>query len=237
MARCAAEDCGRWRPEVLVRRGAGANVDGRWFCSRQCIERMARRRWWMRGRRPRRFRPCRRCGSARFCAITACASRRRSSGRSRRSASRIAPRRAVAAPWALTERQAVLRALAAQAGVSYLANVDAALRSQGPGRVVARRRSRPRRVPIGDAENGRIRVACPAPVPRRALGAFRQLTGWTPEALLVSDDGLADPARQLRQRSPVGISDRPVAEFMQVETLSDAAAGSPRPPRAPATRW
>src|SRR3954466_14417243 len=41
MARCAANDCHRWRPEVL-RRVSGVTISDRWFCSRHCVEQMAR---------------------------------------------------------------------------------------------------------------------------------------------------------------------------------------------------
>ncbi len=43
MPRCSSDDCTRWRPELLARRMAGVTIDGRWFCSQACVERMARR--------------------------------------------------------------------------------------------------------------------------------------------------------------------------------------------------
>src|SRR5262252_3994743 len=44
MARCSAEGCERWYPDLLVRGGAGTTIDSRWFCSEGCVERTTRRR-------------------------------------------------------------------------------------------------------------------------------------------------------------------------------------------------
>src|SRR5206468_8306630 len=44
MARCSAEGCQRWYPDLLVRSGAGTTIDNRWFCSEGCVERTTRRR-------------------------------------------------------------------------------------------------------------------------------------------------------------------------------------------------
>jgi len=43
MPRCARSSCGRWSPRFL-RRDAGISLDGRWFCSIECVEGQARRR-------------------------------------------------------------------------------------------------------------------------------------------------------------------------------------------------
>ncbi len=42
MARCASDGCQRWCPDIFTRRGAGTSIDGRWFCSARCVERMLR---------------------------------------------------------------------------------------------------------------------------------------------------------------------------------------------------
>src|SRR5712672_3330633 len=44
MARCSAEGCQRWYPDLLVRSGAGTTIDSRWFCSEGCVETTTRRR-------------------------------------------------------------------------------------------------------------------------------------------------------------------------------------------------
>src|SRR5947199_9300103 len=44
MARCSADGCRRWYPDLLVRSGAGTAIDNRWFCSESCVETTTRRR-------------------------------------------------------------------------------------------------------------------------------------------------------------------------------------------------
>jgi hypothetical protein len=125
----------------------------------------------------------------------------------------------------LTERQPLLRALAAQAGVSYLANVDGAIVRKAPGGLSSDAVRALGLVPIADAVGGRIRVACPAPLPRRSLGCFRQLTGWTPEVFLVSDSDWPTLIDNYGADVQDGAADRPMAAFVLAQTLSDAAAG------------
>jgi hypothetical protein len=225
MPRCAGDDCGRWRPDVLVRRGAGANIDGRWFCSRECIERMARQLFV--DVRPSiaaipTVPPTRLGAILRHHGVCEPAAVERALEAQRQTGLRLGEQLLT---MGLAERQPLLRALAAQAGVSYLANVDAALVRKAPGGLSSDAVRALGVIPIGEAANGRIRVACPAPVPRRALGSFRQLTGWTPEVLLVSDPDWQTLLENYGVDRQAGSSNRPVAEFMLVETLSDAAAG------------
>jgi hypothetical protein len=122
----------------------------------------------------------------------------------------------------LIERQSLLRALAAQAGVSYLANLDAGMVRKAPGGLSSEAVRAIGLMPIAEAKNGRIRVACPAPLPRRALGSFRQLTGWTPEVFLVSDRDWQ--ALLANHGAELGV-DRATAHFVLAGSLSDAAAG------------
>ena len=78
--------------------------------------------------------------------------------------------------------------LSAQAGVSYLMAVDPACVRSAPGGLSADEVRALGVVPIQVDETNRLLVvACQAPLPRAALSALRQLTGWTPEPLLVSD--------------------------------------------------
>jgi len=61
-------------------------------------------------------------------------------------------------------------------------------------------------------------------VPRRALSAFRRLTGWIPEAYLVSDEDFQQLLRNYGVDVQGEDSVRPLTEFSQTESLSDAAA-------------
>jgi len=87
-----------------------------------------------------------------------------------------------------TNADAVLKGLAAQFGVSYLCAV-------GPSRVhdspagLSRDEVRALNVVPFSVNNtiGSVMVACTAPVPRAALAALRQLTGFVPEPYLVTD--------------------------------------------------
>ena len=224
MPRCAGENCGRWRPDVLVRRGAGASIDGRWFCSRECIERMARH--LLSDVRPAMaviptVPPTRLGTILRHQAACTAADVERALEAQRDSGLRLGEQLLA---MGLIERQSLLRALAAQAGVSYLANVDAAMVRKAPGGLSSEAVRAIGLMPIAEAKNGRIRVACPAPLPRRALGSFRQLTSWTPEVFLVSDHDwqilLANHGAELDPGAA-----RATAHFVLADSLSDAAAG------------
>ena len=118
----------------------------------------------------------------------------------------------------------MLRALAAQAGVGYLAVVDTQGVREAPGGLSPNAVRALGLVPVSEEEEGRIRVACMAPVPRRALSAFRRLTGWIPEAYLVAD---ADFQALVRNYGADVDGERPMREltrFSQTESLADAAA-------------
>lgn len=224
MARCAAEACGRWRPELLVRRGLGVNVDGMWFCSKACVERMARRRLiearpvaaGIPAVPPMRLGALLRhhgvCGAEAIeLALTA------------QQGSRLKLGEQLCAMGA-AERESVLRVLAAQAGVGYLASVDVSTVRDAPGGLSPHAVRALGLVPISGVEEGRIRVACSAPVPRRALGALRRLTGWVPEPYLVADDDYR--ALLANYGADVDASDggTPVTDLVQTASLSDAAA-------------
>ena len=89
------------------------------------------------------------------------------------------------------EWTSVLKALASQNGVPFLASLDpAAIRecSELLGPATARALGL---VPFGaDADRRHVKVACTAPVPRLAMAAFTELTGWTAEPFLVADSAL-----------------------------------------------
>lgn len=224
MARCEAETCGRWCPEMLVRRGVGTYVDGDWFCSRHCVEQMVRRRLidahpvaaGIPAVPPMRLGALLRhhgvCGAE---AIELALQAQRGS--------QLKLGEQLFA-MGVAEKEGVLRALAAQAGVGYLSTIDLDSVREAPGGLSPNAVRALGLVPISEEDEGRIRVACPAPVPRRALSAFRRLTGWIPEAYLVAD---ADFQALLRNYGTSVEGDRPLrslTEFVQTASLSDAAS-------------
>jgi Type II secretion system (T2SS), protein E, N-terminal domain len=224
MARCAAESCGRWRPELLVRRGLGASVDGLWFCSKACVERMARRR--LTTARPTAsgiptLPPIRLGALLRHHGV--CGAEAIEQALKAQRGSRLKLGEQLCAMGA-AERDSVLRVLAAQAGVGYLAAVDVASVRQAPGGLSPHAVRALGLVPISGVEDGRIRVACPAPVPRRALGALRRLTGWVPEPYLVADDDW----QALVDNYGADVDDHSrgagFTELVQTASVSDAAA-------------
>jgi len=82
---------------------------------------------------------------------------------------------------------AVLRALARQAGVRCLSRIDPASVRRAPAdlsRHVVRALSL---IPFCEPLQGTIKVACTSPVPRIALSALRRITGLAPEPYLVTD--------------------------------------------------
>jgi hypothetical protein len=224
MARCAADQCGRWRPEVLVRRGVGTFVDGMWFCSRGCIEQMARRR--LIGARPvaagiPSVPPMRLGALLRHHGV--CGADAIEQALQAQRDSRLKLGEQLFAMGA-AEPRSVLRALAAQAGVGYLADVDAGAVRDAPGGLSPDAVRALGVVPISEVEDGRIRVACKAPVPRRAISAFRRLTAWIPETYLVSDDNFDVLLRNYGRDVEGDRSARSLTEFSQTESLADAAA-------------
>jgi hypothetical protein len=85
---------------------------------------------------------------------------------------------------------ALVKALATQAGVPCLPHLDA--RTVRPCPELGANAVRALGVvPIGvDLEAQHVKVACTAPVPRLALAALRELTGWTAEPYLIPDAAL-----------------------------------------------
>jgi hypothetical protein len=80
----------------------------------------------------------------------------------------------------------LVRALAAQAGVSYLTSVDPARVRRAPGGLTADMVRALGLLPF-EAQDRRLHVICTAPLPRPALRALARLTGWTAEPYLVDD--------------------------------------------------
>mgnify|MGYP003869374977 CR=1 FL=1 len=209
---------------MLVRRGVGNSVDNHWFCSRHCVEQMVRRR--LIDARPvaagiPTVPPMRLGALLRHHGV--CGAEVIEQALEAQRGSRLKLGEQLFAMGA-AEKEGVLRALATQAGVGYLAVIDTDTVREAPGGLSPNAVRALGLVPLGEEDEGRIRVACVAPVPRRALSAFRRLTGWIPEAYLVAD---ADFQTLLRNYGIDVDGDRPVREltqFVQTESLSDAAA-------------
>jgi hypothetical protein len=223
MARCAADACRRWCPDLFARHGAGSSIDSRWLCSARCVEGMARRR--LLAARPQapgiRAVPPPRLGVLlRHVAAVSSEDVNRALAEQRQSGLKLgAQLRAMGA----ADGHTVLRALAAQAGISYIAALDPLCVQDAPGGLSPDAVRALGIVPFNAPERGRIRVAVTAPVPRVAFSALRQLTGWTPEPFLVDDDNWT----ALMQAYGAGLSQQshlPVVEFMRAHSLSDAAA-------------
>ena len=224
MARCSRRECARWRPTVLVRHElAGFRLDDAWYCSSACLELAARRRL----HQARRVPPGRQVPVAPLklgvllihqgvidqpILNEALAEQRRSGlrlGAQLQRSGRIQPADA-------------LRALATQQGASYVTAIDMAAVRQAPGNLPRDAVRALGLVPFAAAEETQtLKVACVAPVPHLALSAMRELTGWTAEAYLVSDEvwptlvEAYGSARAAEDRAP---------QSSTVQDVSDAAA-------------
>src|SRR5262245_39859509 len=121
MPRCAREECRRWRPDAVVRyAGVGLRVDEEWFCSSACVALVAAGR--RRVAKPRPSGPIPlpaprlgtllvHQGAITPAQLDAALAAQKLSGRKLG---------AELVRLGITDQVAVLRALAAQAGVSYL---------------------------------------------------------------------------------------------------------------------
>jgi hypothetical protein len=224
MARCAVDACGRWCPDLFVGRGIGSSIDGQWFCSRACIESMARQRLLeappvavgLPGVPRVRLGAILKAQGA--CSAEALAD---ALARQRETGLRLGEQ---LCEMGVTDGDAVLRALATQFGVRCLTAIDVTTVRDAPGGLSPDAVRALGVVPIGDVDEGRVRVACPAPLPRRALNALRQLTGWTPEVYLVSDGDWKALVRHYGAdvQSGAGAAQRP--EFVRTTSLADAAS-------------
>lgn len=192
MPRCAREDCGRWRPDVLVRRAAlGLRLDGQWFCSSACLELSARERLAA-PRRPatgiRRIAPLRLGTLLLHRGIISASVLREALAAQKETGLKIG---AQLIAMGAASSSDVLRALATQSGIGYLTHVDVSCVREAPGRLSADAIRALGLVPIeADSTIRRLRVACAAPVPRTAIAALYELTQWTIEPLLVADEQL-----------------------------------------------
>ena len=226
MARCSHNDCRRWRPDILVRYARlGLRVDGTWFCSPQCVEFTAKRR--LLGVRPPSSSvppiPELRLGVLLLHqgAITSMQLAKALSAQRHRPAAR----RPVAGHEDGRRRSRAARALGA-GGRQLSDGGRSGVCPVGARRGLSADEVRALGVvPIQVDETNRLLVvACQAPLPRAALSALRQLTGW--------DAGAA--ARQRRRlaaadpRAWVGRDAPSAARRVRARTRHRRARGADR---------
>ena len=187
MARCSRDECQRWRPDALVRRGrSGCQLDGEWYCSPACLqtaasehlsETQSSRRWPTTGPR---------IGSLLVHQQALTAASLRLALRSQL-VTRLPLGRQLE-QMGLVSEAVVLRALSRQAGVSYLASLDISKVRQISEPLSSATLTELGLVAINvNAADQRLKVACIAPVPWPVLRAIHRVTGWTAEPLLVAD--------------------------------------------------
>jgi hypothetical protein len=222
MPRCAEPSCGRWRPTVGFAGGRLASIrfNGRWYCSRGCVESAAREGLDV---------PAALAGSAaalppprigvllRYQGLISDAQLGESLDAQRRTGLKLG---AQMCDLGFVDRDVVLRALAEQAGVSYLTSFDLR-RVKGIGTLPVPTVRALGVVPFEIDEVGRrVNVICAAPMPRTALRALAKLTDWTPEPFLVRDDVLAAALEAYRPADAEGRHD--------VQTVPDLTAAAAR---------
>jgi hypothetical protein len=192
MARCAREQCGRWRPDFL-RIGAarrGLAFEDEWYCCRACFEAVTRERlidattsWTQTGIRGRTMR----LGAVllhqrSIKADTLRAALKEQEDTGLRLGEQLLIMNAV-------DPDDLVHALAAQSGVGYVLDIDPmTVRTGGLSRDAVRALGVVPFEAIEYDDERRLKVACAAPLPRLALAALRELTTWKVDPLIVRDD-------------------------------------------------
>jgi hypothetical protein len=187
MPRCADPGCARWRPAILPRWLGGLRLNDRWYCSSRCAESaVARGLSSATTQESATSLPPSRLGAllVHQRAITT-AQLDEALQAQRQSGLRLG---AQLRQMGVLSADALVRVLAAQAGISYLTTVDLARVRRGPGGLPENTVRALGLVPFDvDEPRRRLHVICTAPVPRAALRALTRLTDWTPEPYLVDD--------------------------------------------------
>lgn len=191
MPRCAHDACRRWRPGIVVRAaGLGLHLDDAWYCSAACLGRAVRHRL-------ARTAPIVAPATAtpahpRLGGVLAVQKQlapslvEQAASAQARTGLRIGTQ--LIALGAVT-RLDVLRALAAQNGIGFLAALDPGRLTSAPGDLSPAVVRALGVVPFeADRRHDVLKVACTAPVPRSSLAALRELTGSIIEPYLVADE-------------------------------------------------
>jgi hypothetical protein len=223
MPHCADEACGRWRPRLLVEAGLGVRFEDAWYCSPACLEAETARRLERASSHQSTTVagiPRARIGALllHHQVIT-----REQLGQGLAAQVELGLRLGqVLQRLGLASGLDVLKALAAQAGVAYLSSVDPSRFEELPAGFSVDTARVLGIVPFeSDAETQTLKVACPAPLPRGALAAVREITGWSVNPFLVADEDwvrlleVCAAAARLRARPQVCAT---------VSSVSDAAA-------------
>jgi hypothetical protein len=216
---CARDGCRRARTPLFGRRVTGVSIDDVWFCSSTCVEPMARARLLAApaadgaaddGLRMRLGAWLVHNGTISTAQLGQALEAQAVSGL------RLGAQVQVLG---FASADAVLRALAQQAGVRYLARLDPMAVRRGPGGLDRNAVRALGLVPFREPSHGVVAVACPAPLPRLALGALRRLTGLAPEPHLVGDDVWTELVDAYgTDASVIGIS-----RFLRTADVSEAA--------------
>jgi hypothetical protein len=181
--RCAEPACGRWRPFVL----ASLQLNGRWYCSRACVEVAARTGLDdVSARRAAESESpfslgvlLRHFGEVSDAQLHDALTTQGESGL------RLGEQ-LITLGWATSD--SILRALAVQASVRYLTKFDTSMVRPEAAVLPTVMVRALGLVPFDiDHDNKRLSVACSAPVRRASLRALTALTDWTPEPFLVQD--------------------------------------------------
>jgi len=192
-------------------------VDGRWYCSVACVERMARNRL-LEARPASGGLPA--AGHLRigvWLRPYGVTTKQIDEALDAQRTSRLRlGAQLVTLGYATSEM--VLEALARQSGADFLTHVDAGVVRHAPGGLSSDAVRALSLVPITKPDRGRVRVACAAPVPRVALAAFSRITGLVPEPCVVTDATY----ESLVDAYGVDATRHETAEFFEASDLGDA---------------
>lgn len=215
MPQCARSECGR--RSSWFHRSAGVSVNGRWYCSTECVGGLARLRLLGAKRASGGLPPAvhlrlgvwlRRLGVSQDHLTKGLAAQQ---GTRLRLGAQL-----VALGYATPE--VVLQALARQSSTDFIAHVDPATVRFAPGGLSPHAVRALSLVPFTPPERGRVRVACAGPLPRVALAAFSRLTGLAPEPYLVTDETF----EVLVTHYGCDADRHDTAEFVEANSLGDA---------------
>jgi len=230
MPRCADESCGRWRPKLSRLDGLAADVarpwsaiqfNERWYCSRGCVEQAALRGLVQSASvttTTGAYRPLKLGVLLRHSGAISQAQLEMALGASALSGFRLGHQ---LVQLGFVTPDMVLRALATQAGVSYLSTFDVRRVARSPVALPASMVRALGLVPFEwERSTKQVQVVCAAPLPRAAMRAFARLTGWTPEVFLVTDDDFKAAINAYRP----GADATTPHDAMTVGTIGAAAA-------------